>query len=102
MNFLTSVVDGTPLVKARWDLTDVLPHCVCANCGEAQLVQADDTRTVEVEVLVSASVKDRISAMDMQAKYGLGTSNEERVTDERELPTLAERRTRVLTLLKHA
>jgi hypothetical protein len=102
MNFLTSVVDGTPLVRARWALADVLPHCVCANCGEAQLQPTDERQQQEVEVMVSPSIKDRIAAMDMQAKYGLGTSNEERVTDNRDLPTLDERRERLLKLVKHA
>ncbi len=75
---------------------------MCVNCGEAQVAPADPENAIlEVEVIVSASVGDRLKAMDMLAKYGLGTSNE--IHDDRgaeKLPTAEERTARVMEIVK--
>lgn len=102
IGFLNSVIDGVPMLRMRIPLRSLGPHCVCANCGERE-IQADspESAVIEVEVMASASINDRLKAMDMLAKYGLGTSNE--IHDDRgaeQLPTVDERRARVMAIVK--
>lgn len=87
--------------RIRIELGNVVRHCVCANCGESQITPSDPANAIlEVSVTISASVGDRLKAMDLLAKYGLGTSNE--VHDDRgaeQLPTAEERKARVMKLI---
>lgn len=93
------------MMKMRFMTSSIARHCVCANCGEMQIeASSGENGIIEVDVLGSASVNDRLKAMDMLAKYGLGTSNEEKVEvrDGDNLPTAEERKARVLSLVKRA
>jgi hypothetical protein len=99
------VIDGVPMMRVKFSLASVAAHCVCANCGESQVAPASpEAHMLEVEVMTSATVGDRIRAMDLLAKYGLGTSNEEKieVRDGDNIPTAAERSARTLAILKRA
>lgn len=71
---LEQIIDGSVVQKTRVRVHDVLPHLTCKNCGEQQIAPTDPAKSedVEVEAMVSATPKDRIAALDLQAKYGLG------------------------------
>lgn len=86
VGILERMADGEVMQKMRVGLTSVLPYVVCANCGEAQIAAKDpkDAAFVEIEVMVSASPKDRREAMDLMAKYGLGALREISVENVRE------------------
>lgn len=83
---LEAIADGKVIQKTRVGIVDLLPHVVCANCGEAQIRPADpeEAAFVEIDALVSASPRDRIMALDLQAKYGLGQLKEISIENVRE------------------
>jgi hypothetical protein len=85
-SFLTRVIDGEVMQKVEVALIDVLPHVVCPNCGEhgQQPKEMSALLTVNFTAKVSASVKDRIAAMEHMAKYGLGQLKEVSVENVRE------------------
>lgn len=86
MTFLDRVIDGEVMQKAELSLATVLPHVICPNCGESGLApyKAADLTLLTFEAKVSASVKDRIAALEHQAKYGLGALKEVSVENVRE------------------
>ena len=102
--FLNSVADGVPIVRQRVLVMDVAPHLCCPTCGELSGLQLKDLKAAvqEIEVVGSASVKDRLQAVDMTAKYGLGTSDEKIVRKETRVLTESERSAEVATILKLA
>lgn len=86
VRFLDDVVDGTVMQRAEIPLIAVLPHVVCPNCGEHGQQPKDGIAsllTVSFEAKVSASVKDRIAALEQLAKYGLGQLKEVSVENVR-------------------
>lgn len=103
MAFLNSVIDGDPMQTVEMPLASILRLATCPHCDAADLKANDPAKALlqTVRVRVSPSIADRIRAIDLQAKYGLGTSNETAATikDERVL-TREEREDRALTLLK--
>lgn len=86
MKFLDRVIDGEVMQRAEIPLAAVLPHVVCPNCGEGGQAPKDlsELLTLNFDARVSASVKDRISALEHQAKYGLGALKEVSVENVRE------------------
>jgi hypothetical protein len=87
MRFLDSVIDGTVMQRVRVKLADVLPHVVCPNCGEGGQEPKDGVLALDdvaFEAKASATVKDRLAALDHQAKYGLGVLKEVSVENVRE------------------
>lgn len=72
---LAEIADGEPVVRSRVALASVLPHVTCPSCG-GQLEPAESSRAIEIEAVTSASPKDRVYALDVMAKYGLGTLKE--------------------------
>lgn len=87
MTFLDRVIDGEVMQKAKVPLVAVLPHVLCPNCGEGGQEPRDGLLAlmdVTFEATVSASVKDRIAALEHQAKYGLGALKEISVENVRE------------------
>lgn len=72
--------------RSQIRLLDVLPYVVCANCGESELKAKEDETAglVEIDAMVSASPKDRLAALDLAAKYGLGTLREISIENVRE------------------
>lgn len=83
LELIDSVVRGEVMSKARWPMISTVKYFKCKDCGgknftpdEAEGATIIDLLLVEIEVAVSASVRDRLAAIDMQAKYGLGTVKE--------------------------
>jgi hypothetical protein len=73
---LASIADGEPAVRTRVALADILPHVVCPTCGD-QLEPREPTDAVrEIAVVTGANPKDRVQAVDVMGKYGLGTMKE--------------------------
>ena len=104
MAFLNAVIDGDVMQTVELPLGRVASLLRCPHCDRAGLdllVSEAQASSQTVRVKASATVNDRLKAVDLQAKYGLGTSNETATTlkDERVL-TREERETRALTLLK--
>lgn len=75
---IEDIADGKPIQRTEVALKDVLPHVMCGNCAASNLVPKHPDRAafVVIEGLVSASALDRIKAIDLTAKYGLGTTSE--------------------------
>lgn len=71
---LEQIADGEPTVRTKLELRAILPYVSCPNCGGK--LEPSSTDVVEVEVLQSASNRDRIGALELAAKYGLGTLKE--------------------------
>jgi hypothetical protein len=87
IQFLNQVVDGTVMQTIEVPLISVLPHVVCPNCGEHGQEPKDGVvslLTVTFTAKASASVKDRIMALEQMAKYGLGQMKEVSVESVRE------------------
>lgn len=75
---IEDIADGTPVTNADVPLINILPHVICPKCGEVKM-EAKDPATlfmVSVRGKVSASPSERIKALDLAAKYGMGTKDE--------------------------
>lgn len=83
---IEDIADGVPIQRISVPLIAVLPHVVCPTCSAKGLVAKDlsELLTVSFDALASASPKDRLSALDLQAKYGLGALKEVSVENVRE------------------
>lgn len=75
VHILEAIADGEPMVKTRVPLAAVLPHVECAECG-GRAVPKEGRDAIEVNGTTSATPKDRKDAMDLLARYGLGTLKE--------------------------
>lgn len=85
LEFLSEVVDGKVMQRIEVPLFNVLPHATCPNCGDQlQERKSEDLFLVTIEGRVSASVKDRIAALDQMAKYAIGTLKEVSVENVRD------------------
>lgn len=74
---ITDIADGKPCQTVRMSLASLSSHLVCANCGESEIKpDSPEAMLVEINVEVSASPKDRLAALDLMAKYGLGALKE--------------------------
>jgi hypothetical protein len=84
VHVLGAIADGTPVVRTRVALADILPHVACPNCGgQLELKDAAES-TREIEVETGANPKDRVQAMDVMARYGLGALKEVSTEEVRE------------------
>ena len=72
VSVLEEIADGEPVVKGTVMLYEVLQHAECPKCGSGLKLRKDATAKVKLEGLLSASVPDRVRALDVLAKYGLG------------------------------
>lgn len=82
---IEEIADGKPTQHAKFPLVALLPYVACPNCGELGLVPKDAKDVLqEIDITVSASPKDRLSALDLAGKYGLGTLKEVSVENVRE------------------
>lgn len=73
--FLDQVIDGDCVTHHQVPLASVIPHVKCETCGDkARILPRDieDLFLVQFDAKASASVGDRLRAMDTQAKYALG------------------------------
>lgn len=86
VGIITDIADGKPMQHARLRMIDILPHIVCTNCGESHQAapKADTDALLEFDAMISASPKDRLAALDLAAKYGLGTLKEVSIENVRE------------------
>lgn len=83
--FLDRVIEGEVMTHMKFRVSDLAQHVTCGNCGESQLLPKNvDSLYLEIDVKTSASVKDRISALEHQAKYSLGQLKEISVENVRE------------------
>lgn len=84
--FLERVVDGEVMNRIEVPAAIVLRHARCPACGiqGMQLKDPDKDALLTFTVDVSASVKDRIGALEQMAKYGMGTLKEVSVENVRE------------------
>lgn len=82
---IEEIADGHPTVRTQIRLDAVLPYVVCAACGGD--VIARDRKAldqIEIDAVTSASPRDRLTALDLAAKYGLGSLKEISVDSVRE------------------
>lgn len=83
--FLNDVIDGKVIVHTQVSLAAVLPHIRCAKCeGPVVPVDIADLFLLTFPAKASASVRDRIAAVEHLAKYGLGVLKEVSVENVRE------------------
>lgn len=74
-----SIADGEPMQKMTVPLLSVMQHVRCPKCGEGMKTISKDIveiMSLTIVAKVSASPRDRLSAIDLAAKYGLGTKDE--------------------------
>lgn len=71
---LNDIAQGRPITRQRVLVRDVAPYLACPGCGELGKLEPVKIRDAiqEIEVMGSASPKERVAAIDAQAKYGLG------------------------------
>lgn len=82
---IEAMADGECVEKRQIHLREVIPHVACPNCGEVGLTPKDEGSGMrEVEVLSSVKPKERLVAMEILAKYGLGQLKETSVENVRE------------------
>lgn len=83
--FLNDVVDGVVMVQTEVPLSAIIPHVICSACsGPVAAKDTVDAFFLMVPAKQTASVKDRIAALDQMARYGLGTLKEVSVENVRE------------------
>jgi hypothetical protein len=76
---IEQIADGEPIVRTEIPVISVLRHVLCPKCGgPLQMTERDPLMAMSITIIgkVSASPKDRISAIDLAAKYGLGVKDE--------------------------
>ena len=74
---IESIADGTPVKNVEVLVNDLLPYAACPNCGEPmEASDAAKSALITIQAKESASPGDRIRALDLAAKYGLGTKDE--------------------------
>lgn len=85
MPFLAQVLAGEVLSKIEYPIIALLPYAECPNCGEVGLAPQEALAAIQtIEVRTSATVKERLAALEHQAKYGLGQLREVSIDDVRE------------------
>jgi hypothetical protein len=100
---IEAIADGDAIKHVRVPLAAVWPHVHCPRCnGHVELTSAEAASLIEVTGFESASPSDRIRAIDLTAKYGLGTQQEITGKDGEPLLGAAERRAAILALLSDA
>lgn len=75
--FLESVADGAAAIVIRFPVRNLLKHLEpqCHECG-AELKLLDGHEDHELSLQTSPPIKERLMAMDLMAKYGLGYTKE--------------------------
>lgn len=76
---IEQIADGEAMVRKEFRVIDVLRHVHCPKCGGGLAMNVTDAiEAMSITVLgkTSPSSRDRISAIDLAAKYGLGTKDE--------------------------
>lgn len=73
---LCDIADGRPMETVRLELGVLAALLECPSCHQGYRPTDPDKRTLELTVQRSASPKDRITALDVIGKYGLGALKE--------------------------
>ena len=77
---IEQIADGTPIKVAEIPLATVLKYATCPKCNSGleklAALKAEDAVFITLRGKESASPSDRIRALDLAAKYGLGTKDE--------------------------
>lgn len=75
-----AIADGAAVKDAEIPLLAVLQYAECPKCGGAlkKLAEVPDTDValIRLKARESATPRDRLSALDLMAKYGIGTKDE--------------------------
>ena len=73
---LQDIIDGEVVRKMRVPLSEVLHHARCPVCdGKLKARAAGQGGYIEFEGAMSASISDRIRAIDLALRYGVGTED---------------------------
>jgi hypothetical protein len=79
ISVIEEIADGRPVKRAEVSLLAVLKHAHCPTCGDKLKpnpeTTAADLAMLTLEGLESASPSDRLKAIDLAGKYGLGTQD---------------------------
>jgi hypothetical protein len=82
---LDEIARGDLIVQTSVSLAEVMRHIRCAQCaGPVVAPEVEDIFLLTFPAMTSASVKDRLSALDQMAKYGVGTLKEVSIDNVRE------------------
>ena len=70
---VAAIADGEAVRKTRVPLSSLLRHARCPECdGKFEAKEGVAVPMVEIEGLISATPGERIKALDMAARFGLG------------------------------
>jgi hypothetical protein len=83
-HIIEQIADGVPMQRAVFPLAAILQHASCPKCGDKLKPNDVTALLVEIQGQISASPKDRLGALDLAAKYGLGTVKEISVDNVRD------------------
>ncbi len=81
--FLAEVIAGHVVTRVVYVPAQLAQYVECANCGEYSVGAKGKLDAVEIELPSSATIKERLLALEHQAKYGLGQLREVSVDDVR-------------------
>ena len=90
LQVVRDIADGVPMVKTRIALRDVLPHLTgvlhCSSCGADYIVSGNDAESGDIEITAvgSATPRDRLMALDLAGRYGLGAARDVNIENVRE------------------
>jgi hypothetical protein len=76
---IEDIADGEVMTRKEFPVISVLRHVHCPKCGgdlHMNCTDAIEAMSITIVGKVSATPKDRIAAIDLAAKYGLGTKDE--------------------------
>jgi hypothetical protein len=76
---LEAIADGSPIEEVRLDVAELLPHVDCPKCHGALQVKPGHGEAT-IKVLRTARAGDRIKAVDIIGKYGLGQKVDNQIT----------------------
>lgn len=83
VDVLEQIADGEAVAKSVVSLSDVMPY-LCVVDGKIWPLDGLKASEIEIPARVSATPKERIAAIDILAKYGLGQLKEVSVEAVRE------------------
>lgn len=73
MHVLEQIADGEPVQTYTMPFRDILSHCVCPRCNtQLEPKEPDRAGRLEFTVRGSATPKDRVQAVEVLLRYGLG------------------------------
>lgn len=75
LDTLCAIADGRPVQVLKLELRSLVGLVECPSC-HSPFMPAEGTEDVKLELLGSASPKDRVQAIDVMGKYGLGALRE--------------------------